>query len=120
MELSVTLKMHVLESHVLDFAKDLNTLGLLGEEPIERTHKDDRIESQKCNTNDFKASQIQLEKRRVLKQSSGVQKVSAAIQISRKRKFSVQSIERQQQKLQHKQEIKLESLKRNIDFNNDG
>ena len=80
MELSVTLKMHVLESHVLDFAKDLNTLGLLGEEPIERTHKDDRIESQKCNTNDFKASQIQLEKRRVLKQSSGVQKVSAAIQ----------------------------------------
>ena len=37
--LSVTTKMHILECHVLDYAKDLNRLGLLGEEPIERTHK---------------------------------------------------------------------------------
>ena len=119
MELSVTLKMHVLESHVLDFAKDLNILGLLGEEPIERTHKDDNTESQRCNTNDFKASQIQLDKRRVLKQSPGVQKISNTVQQSRKRKFSAQSIEKQQQKLQQKKEMKMESLKKNIDFSNE-
>ena len=85
--LSVTVKLHITECHLISFIMDIKVLGIFSEEAIERLHHIYKKLQALANDNNFVATENFVQKRLDLKVSPDGEASKKAVMESRKRNF---------------------------------
>ena len=109
--LSVTVKMHITECHLITFIKDIKVLGIFSEEAIERLHHIYKKLQALANDNSFAATENFVQGRLDLKVSPDGESSKKAVMESRKRNFRPSVVEAKKKKKEENEKIKLENFK---------